>query len=138
MLLRGMNPSASSGTIAKEYQSPPGPMRHFQACAELHGGFCCNHELADYLECLTYNLCAVCREWKSELPVLFQFEASVLPDVSWCAFLGRVMGEDKLAFLSCANFLARGVDQPYDAVELAFDDDVLGHMSVPVTSHRLF
>ena len=57
--------------------------------------------------------------------------------MSWYAFLGRVVGEGKLAFLSCANFLARGVDQPYDAVELAFDDDVFGHMSVPDTSHRL-
>jgi hypothetical protein len=63
--------------------------------------------LAGYPECLTYNLCAVCRQWKSEFLVLFQLEASALPGVSWYAFLGRVVGEGKLTFLSCANFLAQ-------------------------------
>ena len=119
------------------------PMPFFTPCCLRFGGLCGKDEIIDKLETLTYNIYANTREWKDDFPVLLRIRGwhAASAEERW-VFLGRLIGEGKLAFFTPLTFVrveADGFAEPFDAVEMDFVPyDGEKPIVVPVASHRFF
>ena len=116
-------------------ENPQGRMTFFEPCCLRHGGFCGAEDFVESLDTLVHNLHVSSRDWKESFPVLLQFGLGPLHE--W-AFLGRLIGDGKLSFLT-PMVLETDIDGLPHAAELSFESlPGRGQMSMPQTSQTFF
>ena len=116
----------------------PPKMPLFQPCGQRNGGFCDKDDILNTLDALTFNIYVKTKDFKADFPIFLEFE--VAHGRSWYAFLGRLIGQGKIAFLSHAvHFPVDG--QPDGAAEFSMTSSIGGAgalFGVPITSQKYF
>ena len=117
----------------------PSSMPFFLPCAQKNGGLCCKDALLQHARVMTTNVYVKTRPFKEKLPVFVEFgtHGSTL---RMHAFMGRLIGEGKLAMFTKTVFVPKSDETELDAAELEFQEygTELEPTSFPAPSHTCF